>query len=43
MGGVISWKYALNNLERISGLIIIGSPFIGSENEYKKFQLKQKL
>jgi len=38
MGGVISWKYALNNLERISGLIIIGSPFIGSENEYKKFQ-----
>ena len=38
MGGVISWKYALNNLEKIGGLIIIGSPFIGSENEYKKFQ-----
>ncbi len=38
MGGVISWKYALNNLERISGLIIIGSPFIGGENEHKNFQ-----
>ena len=38
MGGMIAWRYALNNLDQLDGLIIIGSPFIGSEKEYNDFQ-----
>lgn len=38
MGGMIAWRYALNHLEQLNGLIIIGSPFIGSDEEYNDFQ-----
>ena len=38
MGGMIAWRYALNNLDKLDGLIMIGSPFIGSEIEYNDFQ-----
>ena len=38
MGGMIAWRYALNHLDQLKGLIIIGSPFIASEEEYVDFQ-----
>ena len=38
MGGMVAWRYTLNNMKQIKGLIIIGSPFIGSEKEYNDFQ-----
>ena len=38
MGGMIAWRYALNHLNQLKGLIIIGSPFIASEEEYIDFQ-----
>ena len=38
MGGMIAWRYALKHLDQLSGLIIIGSPFIANEEEYKDFQ-----
>ena len=38
MGGMIAWRYALNHLDQLKGLIIIGSPFIASEEEYIDFQ-----
>jgi pimeloyl-ACP methyl ester carboxylesterase len=38
MGGMIAWRYALNNMKQIKGLVIIGSPFIGNEKEYNDFQ-----
>lgn len=38
MGGMVAWRYSLNNMKQIKGLIIIGSPFIGSEKEYNDFQ-----
>ena len=38
MGGMIAWRYALNHLDQLNGLIIIGSPFIASEEEYNDFQ-----
>ena len=38
MGGMVAWRYTLNNMKQIKGLIIIGSPFIGSEIEYNDFQ-----
>ena len=38
MGGMVAWRYTLNNMKQIKGLIIIGSPFIGSETEYNDFQ-----
>ena len=38
MGGMVAWRYTLNNIKQIKGLIIIGSPFIGSEIEYNDFQ-----
>lgn len=38
MGGMVAWRYTLNNTKQIKGLIIIGSPFIGSEIEYNDFQ-----
>ena len=31
MGGMVAWRYSLDRFEQIKGLIIIGSPFIGSE------------
>ena len=38
MGGMIAWRYALKHLDQLNGLIIIGSPFIANEEEYKDFQ-----
>ena len=38
MGGMIAWRYVLNNIKQIKGLVIIGSPFVGSEIEYNDFQ-----
>ena len=38
MGGMIAWRYVLNNIKQIKGLVIIGSPFVGSEKEYNDFQ-----
>ena len=38
MGGMIAWRYSLERSEQVKGLIIIGSPFIGSEKEYNEFQ-----
>jgi len=38
MGGMIAWKYALDNLDQLNGLIIIGSAFFASEQEFKDFQ-----
>ena len=38
MGGMVAWRYSLDRSEQIKGLIIIGSPFIGSEKEYREFQ-----
>jgi len=38
MGGMIAWRYALEHLDQLNGLIIIGSPFIANEEEYKDFQ-----
>ena len=38
MGGMIAWRYVLNNIKQIKGLIFIGSPFVGSEKEYNDFQ-----
>ena len=38
MGGMIAWRYSLERSEQIKGLIIIGSPFIGSEKAYNEFQ-----
>ena len=38
MGGMVAWRYSLGRSEQIKGLIIIGSPFIGSEKEYREFQ-----
>ena len=38
MGGMIAWRYALDNMDRLNGLIIIGSAFFGNEQEFKDFQ-----
>ena len=38
MGGMIAWRYALKHLDQLNGLIIIGSPFIANEEEYRDFQ-----
>ncbi len=38
MGGMIAWRYSLKHLDQLNGLIIIGSPFIANEEEYKDFQ-----
>jgi len=38
MGGMIAWRYALDNLDKLNGLIIIGSAFFGSEQEFEDFQ-----
>ena len=38
MGGMIAWRYALNNLDQLNGLIIIGSAFFASEQEFDNFQ-----
>ena len=38
MGGMIAWRYALKYLDQLNGLIIIGSPFIANEEEYRDFQ-----
>ena len=38
MGGMIAWRYALDNLDQLNGLIIIGSAFFGNEQEFEDFQ-----
>ncbi|MDG2416942.1 MAG: alpha/beta hydrolase [Pelagibacterales bacterium] len=38
MGGMIAWRYALDNMDRLNGLIIIGSAFFGNEQEFEDFQ-----
>ena len=38
MGGMIAWRYALDNLDQLNGLIIIGSAFFGNEQEFENFQ-----
>ena len=38
MGGMIAWRYALDNLDKLKGLIIIGSAFFASEKEFEDFQ-----
>ena len=38
MGGMLAWRYALNNLDQLNGLIIIGSAFFASEQEFDDFQ-----
>mgnify|MGYP001222514637 FL=1 len=38
MGGMIAWRYALDNLDQLNGLIIIGSAFFGNEREFEDFQ-----
>ena len=38
MGGMIAWRYALDNLDQLNGLIIIGAAFFGNEQEFKDFQ-----
>ena len=37
MGGMIAWRYALNNLDQLKGLIIIGSAFFANEQEFNDF------
>ena len=38
MGGMIAWRYAIDNLDQLNGLIIIGSAFFGNEQEFEDFQ-----
>ena len=38
MGGMIAWRYAIDNLDQLNGLIIIGSAFFGNEQEFDDFQ-----
>ena len=38
MGGMIAWRYALDNLDQLNGLIIIGSAFFGNKQEFEDFQ-----
>ena len=38
MGGMIAWRYALDNMDQLNGLIIIGSAFFGNEQEFQDFQ-----
>ena len=38
MGGMIAWRYALDNLDQLNGLIIIGSAFFGNDQEFEDFQ-----
>ena len=38
MGGRVVWDYTIDYPEEVSGLLIIGSAFLASEEEYKEFQ-----